>query len=192
MNRKNDTGSKIIDAARKLFSLNGPSRVKMGDVAFSAGISRKTLYQYHPNKEELLRAVIEATFKLYDQQINLILDDQRMAYDEKLSRLLTTMGEQLSWFSRPMVEDLRARYPAIWKRTEDFRNEKVMNNLEKLLEKGRAGDIYRKDIDARLLALMVFHMSQNIITPEVLAELSTGAYETFRSIVQVFMEGILH
>jgi AcrR family transcriptional regulator len=185
-----NTDARILDGARELFSRHGPASVTMGEVAARVGTSRKTLYQYYPNKEELLRRVIEATFAEYDGQIKRVLEDHQIGTMEKLPYLMDIMGTQLAWFSRPMVEDLRSRYPDIWKLTEDFRNRKVMGNLERLLEEGRGRGLYRKDVDGRLLALMIFHMSQNIIDPEVLADLPVDAFGAFRSIIMVFMEGV--
>lgn len=48
----------ILDAARDVFEQYGARRATMDDVASAAGVSRSTLYRAHPNKDDLLAAVL--------------------------------------------------------------------------------------------------------------------------------------
>ena len=49
----------LIDVARKLFAQKGLNGTTMNDIANESGISRRTLYVYFSNKEEIYSAVIE-------------------------------------------------------------------------------------------------------------------------------------
>ena len=48
----------LIDVARKLFAQKGLTGTTMNDIANESGISRRTLYVYFSNKEEIYSAVI--------------------------------------------------------------------------------------------------------------------------------------
>lgn len=52
--------SAILRAARAILFAQGPQAVTMEAVAARAGISKATLYTRHPDRDRLLRAVIEA------------------------------------------------------------------------------------------------------------------------------------
>lgn len=54
----NDRDKNILDAAMRTFSRYGVKRTSMNDLAQEAGISRQTLYNAYPNKDEVLRALI--------------------------------------------------------------------------------------------------------------------------------------
>lgn len=48
----------ILDAAMTMFSRYGYTKTTMGDIATAAGVSRQTVYNAFPGKEEILRATM--------------------------------------------------------------------------------------------------------------------------------------
>ncbi len=56
---KEITRSAILDAAAKAFLTFGYSGTSIGTIADLAGIARTTIYEYYPNKETVLLAVLE-------------------------------------------------------------------------------------------------------------------------------------
>ncbi len=50
---------RILKAAAKLLGREGPSRVRMGDIAKEAGVSHGSLFSYFATKDDLVRAVIQ-------------------------------------------------------------------------------------------------------------------------------------
>ena len=53
-----DKTEKIVDAAAAMFGRYGYSKTTMGDIAAEAGVSRQTVYNAFPGKEEILRAAV--------------------------------------------------------------------------------------------------------------------------------------
>lgn len=58
MTRKDE---KILSASYELFARYGIGRTTMADIAQAAGVARQTLYNTYPNKNEVLRAVIQTS-----------------------------------------------------------------------------------------------------------------------------------
>lgn len=54
------TRSRILDAAYKLFRRQGYSRVTMDDIAETAKLTKRTLYHHFESKDQLLADVLEA------------------------------------------------------------------------------------------------------------------------------------
>lgn len=50
----------LLAAALETATVHGVSRLSMGDVARTAGLSRQTLYRHFPNKDALVAAVVAA------------------------------------------------------------------------------------------------------------------------------------
>ena len=50
----------IIAGARQLFNHYGVKTVRLDDVTHQLGITKKTLYQYFDNKEDLVRQMLDA------------------------------------------------------------------------------------------------------------------------------------
>ena len=64
----------LIDVARKLFAQKGLNGTTMNDIANESGISRRTLYVYFSNKEEIYSAVIETEIeRLSDKMLRVTL-----------------------------------------------------------------------------------------------------------------------
>jgi len=53
------TRALIVDAALEMFATVGYERATLGSIADQAGMPRSSLYEYFPNKEAILGAVIE-------------------------------------------------------------------------------------------------------------------------------------
>ncbi len=58
-----DRRSKILEIAMDLFIHHGYKKVTLADIASEVGVSRPTLYQAFPNKEEIFKAIIEKFHK---------------------------------------------------------------------------------------------------------------------------------
>ncbi|MCL1867930.1 MAG: TetR/AcrR family transcriptional regulator [Paludibacter sp.] len=59
MNKNNSrTALTLIEVARKLFAKKGKKNVTMNDIAEESGKSRRTLYMYFKDKDEIYKAVI--------------------------------------------------------------------------------------------------------------------------------------
>jgi AcrR family transcriptional regulator len=57
--RREAARSRILDAAREVFSRRGPAAT-MDEIAEEAGVARRTLFRYFPSKEELAGATLGA------------------------------------------------------------------------------------------------------------------------------------
>ncbi len=55
-----DRPAQIVSAARRAMADFGARRMTVGDVAKAAGLSRQTVYEYYPSKDEIVRAALAA------------------------------------------------------------------------------------------------------------------------------------
>ena len=86
---REETSEVILDAASRLFHRYGYRKMTMSDVAEEARLSRPTVYQYFPNKEQLALGVIDKLHR------HLIVELRKLAAGpgppaEKLRTLLVT------------------------------------------------------------------------------------------------------
>ena len=54
----------ILEKSKELFLRNGFKTVGMDDIAQSLHISKKTIYQYFPSKEDLVKATLDYVYNL--------------------------------------------------------------------------------------------------------------------------------
>ena len=68
------TAGKILDAARLLLMKEGYAQFSMRNVAEAAGLHLANLQYYFPRRDDLIRAMLSHTGKLYEQAYDRLLD----------------------------------------------------------------------------------------------------------------------
>lgn len=69
------SGDRVLDAAERIFEQYGARRANIDDIAREAGVSRSTLYRRHPNKEELLAAVVARATEAFFEELDELAAD---------------------------------------------------------------------------------------------------------------------
>src|SRR5438132_1204572 len=64
VNRSVSIPQRIVAAADKLFYRQGIRAVGVDAIAAAAGVSKRTLYNYYPTKDDLIAAYLTARFRL--------------------------------------------------------------------------------------------------------------------------------
>ena len=81
------TKERITEKANELFMRYGVRSVSMDDIAAQLGMSKKTLYQYYTDKEELVDAVLSHFLRITGSNALMAGKKRKMRYT-KFSRLL--------------------------------------------------------------------------------------------------------
>lgn len=66
--------SAILDAARELFLRNGVDRVSMDSIAAEAGVSKRTVYDYFGDKQNLFRSILAEASESLDASVQQALE----------------------------------------------------------------------------------------------------------------------
>jgi AcrR family transcriptional regulator len=185
-----DVRERIIRAASDRFTEEGFSSVPVEEIAAALGMSKKTFYKHFTSKEELLLVVTERILEGIHRQFVAIVE-QDTPFLEKLEALVTFLGEKLTRLSRPMMRDLQRHSPLIWARVQQFRRERISNDFKGLLLRGADEGFVRKDVDIDLFLLAFIGAVEAVVNPAVLAGQSLSVREVVRSIMTVFLRGIL-
>jgi AcrR family transcriptional regulator len=94
--RARETVQRIIDATAALLLEQGVDAVTTNKVAERAHVNIASLYQYFPNKQALLSALLQQYWNELTRRLNDLLDQLGDARVEESTRLWATMG--IAWF----------------------------------------------------------------------------------------------
>src|ERR1700712_382156 len=83
MSELTEPEKKILDAAKKVFELQGYSGARMQQIADEAGISKASLHYYFRSKENLFEKICEDTMKEY-LPIAATWDDSTDKWEQKI------------------------------------------------------------------------------------------------------------
>ena len=181
---------RIISFAREHFMHEGFSKVTLDEIATELGMSKKTLYKYFEDKEDLLRAGIEENLRKIANEIDTITTSDG-SFGEKLARVMMLIGKQMSRLSRGAMHDMQKFTPELWKQIETFRREQIFNKIGKMITQAREENIFRSYVNEQILTLMIVNCIQGILNPDVLSQNSFSAEEAFRIIFRTIFEGAL-
>ncbi|MGB3802043.1 MAG: TetR/AcrR family transcriptional regulator [Lewinella sp.] len=157
--------AKLIGFARDMFKRIGIRSVSMDDIARELGVSKKTLYQIVDNKEQLVGLVMsEQTCEDLDV-LQRNRDDARDAIDELLrnSRYFIRL---LRSISPTAMHDLQKYYPEIFHSRVKDHHQVLLQRVKDNLERGIAEGIYRKEIDAEVIAQLYVATTTMVVDRE--------------------------
>jgi AcrR family transcriptional regulator len=142
---------RIIQAAATLFLRNGIRSVSMDDIATELAMSKKTLYKWFANKDQIVHAVMERHLTVRQGECEVMNQHVSSAIEELLI-MLDWAKKQFGEVHPSIFYDLRKFYPISWQLWLSFKNKFIINQIETNLRRGIAEGLYRADLDVDVLA----------------------------------------
>ncbi|MBK9284522.1 MAG: TetR/AcrR family transcriptional regulator [Sphingobacteriaceae bacterium] len=144
---------KILIGAEQLFFKYGIKSVTMDEIAKNIGMSKKTIYQFFKDKDDLVHHLFKNKIALNKSITEKIHQEAENVVSE-IFALMRMMREMLANMNPIIFHDLHKYYPITFKIFEDFKNECMLNHIEKSLLKGQEQNLVRMDINIKILSRM--------------------------------------
>ncbi|WP_257461708.1 TetR/AcrR family transcriptional regulator [Archangium lipolyticum] len=189
MTEADETRARILEKAEQTFLAHGYSRVTMDDIATELRMSKKTLYRHFSSKEELGAAALEASMARFGEKLEALLGDERLDFGERLESFARTLAGRYA-SSALVLRDLQRDAPALWQRMLELRRASVQARFGAFLTAGVKAGAVRSDVEPRLVLRMVITLVDQLLRPDVLAELELSAEQLFPSMLGVILDGI--
>lgn len=144
---------RILEGARELFFKGGIRSVTMDDIAKYLGISKKTVYVFFKDKDELVNALVNKK----------LLEDKHRMCDvsagssnvmEELVNMIKCAEEFFAKINPIVIHDMQKYHPEAWQSLQRFKAEVVVNNLQEILSRGIDQGYVRKNLDPKIIARM--------------------------------------
>ncbi|HOZ85151.1 MAG TPA: TetR/AcrR family transcriptional regulator [Niabella sp.] len=152
MENSDDIKTRIREKAKELFMHYGIQRVSMSDIANANGISKKTLYQQYPDKENLVVEAIDVII----QGSNYSCECSRQNADNAIHESFLAVDdvtELLKKLNPVLLIDMQRYYPSAYKRFMDYKQQFLYNYIKSNLEWGIQDGLYRADINVKMISL---------------------------------------
>ena len=185
-----DPKERILVKAGEMYIQYGIRSVSMDDIANNLGMSKKTLYQYYADKDELVYAVIEAHISKMEGDCLQVKTEANDAIHE----LFITMEQIMDEFSNmnPMLlHDMQKFHFRAFETFRAHKNKFLAEIIRQNLEAGIAQELYRPDLDIDIitkfrLESMMIAFDVNVFPP---GKYSLGG--TTAVIMKMFMYGLV-
>ncbi len=144
---------RIIEGGEDLFLQAGIKSVTMDDIARHLGMSKKTIYQFFRDKNELVIALVKKKLKEDEDQIADIMSRSANVIEEMIN-MMKCSEEIFSRINPIVIHDMQKYHPEAWAEFQRFKAEVLISTMEELLSKGIKQGYIRPDIDVRIIARM--------------------------------------
>lgn len=153
--------TQILESVNKLFMKYGLKSVTMDDIARELGISKKTLYVYFQDKNDMIIKVLRYNMEQHQCDLKCVYDTHMNAIDESFE-VFQMVTNDLQEINPTVFFDLKKYYPEAWKIYEDYEMNMIPAMVEQNLKKGIAEGLYRPDVHTRIVAMAYTYLIRNI------------------------------
>jgi|SRR5215217_847977 len=144
---------RILQGGEELFLKAGIKSVTMDDIAKQVGMSKKTIYQFFKDKNELVIALVKKKLDEDECMIKDIISKSTNVIEEMIN-MMKGSEEVFSRINPVVIHDMQKYHPGAWEVFQNFKAEVIIHTLEELLTKGVKQGYIRPDIDVKIIARM--------------------------------------
>jgi TetR/AcrR family transcriptional regulator, cholesterol catabolism regulator len=180
---------KIVKGAEELFFKYGIRSVTMDDIAKHLGMSKKTIYQYFKEKDEIIHKLMLARLKKDECTFSECVNNASNIVDEVFS-MMKNIHEIFSTINPQLFYELQKYYPQTWKLFKDFKEEFILKMVEKSLEKGIKEGHVRPDINVKILSRLRMEQIEMAMDPASFPPDKFKILDVQLTLVEHFLYGI--
>jgi AcrR family transcriptional regulator len=181
---------RILLKAHERFNRYGIRSVSMDDIAVELGMSKKTLYQYFADKDELVDACFGTVMTHHRTQCH--ADQQRAENPVHEFFLAFDMTQQTFTDMNPSVlYDMKKYHPAAYKRFHEFKYNFLYQLIVNNLERGIKEELYRPDIDVDVMARLRIESVMLPFDSEVFPNNRTQLIHIEQQLFEHFLYGLV-
>jgi AcrR family transcriptional regulator len=180
---------RILRGAEELFFKYGIKSITMDDIAKHLAISKKTIYQYFSDKNELVEVLMSVNLKKDECEFKQIQQDSDNMVVEVFN-MMKHMGVMFSKVNPNIFYDLQKYHPNAWKQFKTFKQETMAKMVESSLERGIREGLVRPDLDAKILSRLRIEQVEMGFNSEVFPPDKFKLVEVQIAMIDHFLYGI--
>ena len=186
-----ETQYRVLHKADELFRTYGIRSVTMDDIAKALGISKKTLYQSYSDKDLLIQDTVDLTISNHYtgiQSCKGIAAENAIHEQFAINELL---GKMMHGINPIMFYDLQKYYPSIWNKFSEFRNTKVLAEIQDNISRGIEEGLYRNDFDVLVQSKMRLAEIDSCFKYDVFPPSNFSIVQVMKQSTEMFMYGMV-
>src|SRR5215467_6030978 len=126
---------RILQKATDLFMRYGIRSITMDEIASQLGISKKTIYQFFTDKDEIVEAVTDRIIKQNEEECKLFKSNSENAIHEIFIAVDET-EEMLKAMNPLIMYDLEKYHPKSFKKFKNYKYQFMFTVIKENLERG--------------------------------------------------------
>jgi len=185
----NEDLQKILSAVRELYLKYGIKSITMDDVARELCISKKTLYQFVTDKDDLVGKFVDNEISIRKKNIDTCFKPGCNAIED-LFEISLFMNKLMMDHSPATEYDLRKYYPHHYIKIVTSREEGIFNYILLNLKKGKMEGFYRDEINEDIIAKLYLSRFENTRFNDLFTVEDYASLKLFMELLTYHIRGI--
>ena len=186
-----ETKLEILERASAVYMKYGIKTVTMDDLARELGISKKTIYKYFDDKNDLVRSIIEMKVSMDAAICVNCMQNSENAIDD-LFNLSKLVVEHFSNINPAVFYDLRKYHPDAWGVMEKHKWEFVQSMIQENVERGIKENIYRKSLHPEIMSRLYVSSTDAILNSNIFPWPEFKFQEVFIEMIHFQLYGMVN
>ena len=186
----NDIGARIREQANELFMRFGLRSVSMDDIAGKLGMSKKTIYQYYADKDELVNAAVGSIIFSNQQTCDFDRTSAQNAVHE-IFLAIDLVKELFRSMNPSLLYDMQKYHPAAFKLFSDHKNKYLYGMIYSNITRGIEEGVYRPEINVEAIARFRVESIVLPFNPDFHLNVSIGLAEIEEELTIHFLYGLV-
>lgn len=181
----------IIDKAAGIFLRYGIKSVTMDDMARELGMSKKTLYAYFSDKNDLVVHILARKIKTDQNQCVLIKDESENAIDE-MFRINQFVSGMIKNVHPSVFYDLKKFHPEAMAIFHGHKWKFVKGTIMANISRGKQEGLYRTELSDEIIATIYVGATDLISDGEAFAGMDKTSDQVFYEIIKFQLHGLVN
>jgi|SRR5688572_5616455 len=178
---------KILNTAFNLYRRYGIKSISMDTVAQEIGASKKTIYQWFENKDQLVEAALNA----FLEEVKIKPEEQEENSVTDLVKTLRLHNQKVAGINVSFFFDLQKYHSKANQMLDAYLNNELRPYFINNLKRGISQGFYRKDINPEIVANLCIATFSVVVDQEVFPAQKYQQLEVRLQVFRLFLLGIL-
>ena len=181
----------IIERSSLIYLKYGIKSVTMDDLANHLGISKKTIYKYFEDKNDLIVTMIKRTLEFEEKMCFKIQGHTENAL-EALIQISRMVVERINNVNPAIFFDLKKHHSEAWQILENHKWNFVLSAISKNIDRGIEEKYYRDDLNVEIIARLYVSTFDTIMNTDVYKWPEFQFQELFKEIMRFQFHGLVN
>lgn len=184
------TKDRIKQVAHDLLLQYGIRSTSMDDIAAKLGMSKKTIYQFYKDKDELVEEVIGTL--IFTNQENCKTDKQKA--NNAIHEIFIAMDMVTEIFrsmNPSVLFDLQKYHPSAFAKFLNHKNEFLLSMMRENIQRGIYEELYRPDINVQVMAMYRVESMFIPFNPEFVRNAKASLLDIEQELITHFLFGLV-
>jgi len=180
---------RIQQKANDLFCRYGVKSVTMDEIAAQLGVSKKTIYQFFSDKDELVEAVVTRVIRDSEKTCNFNRDNSRDAVHE-LFQVMDFIQDLFKDMNPSMIHDLEKFHVRSYRIFLDYKNKYLYHMIKDNIHRGMREELFRNELNVEIIAKFRLEGMMLAFNPDLYPPSKFNLVETHQTIIEHFLFGV--